>query len=189
MESSAPTSERDRVAQRSGVVFVLAVTAAGLALFAGFGIAMAACAHSVSDLSGLLQFPAPDAVRPVPIPKTACPYLRLVAVAATNAGAPWHDAFQPSTDWKHFAGELSAPLAALDVALAAAVPHVPDPVARDLVAVQHDVHVGRAELLTSTSVNDYLARSQVLSGYGTLGHASALVGSACGFTLAPPLPF
>ena len=165
------------------------MSAAGLALFVGFGIAMAACAHSVSELSGLLQFPAPAAVPPVPIPQTACPYLRLVAVAAENAGAAWHDAFQPSTGWKRFAGKLSVPLTALDTALATAAPHVPDPVARDLVAVQHDVHIGRAQLRAATSVNDYLARSQVLSGYGTLEHASALVGNACGFTLAPPLPF
>jgi hypothetical protein len=167
-------------------VFALSVSAAGLALFVGFVVPMAACAHSVSDL---LQLPAPEAVRPIPIPQTACPYLQLVAVAAENAGAPWHYAFQPSPDWKHFAAELSAPLTALDIALAAAVPHVPDPLAKDLVAVRHDVHVGRVELSASTSVNDYLAGSQVLSGYSTLEHASALVANACGFTLAPPLPF
>ena len=74
---------------------------------------MASCAHSVSDI---LQGTAPEAVRPIPIPQTACPYLQLVSVAATNAGAPWHDAFQPSPDWNHFAAELSAPLAALDIA-------------------------------------------------------------------------
>ena len=51
------------------------------------------------------------------------------------------------------------------------------------------VQVGRAELSASTSVSDYLARSQVLAGYGTLEHASALVANACGFTLAPPSPF
>ncbi|HEY5173388.1 MAG TPA: hypothetical protein VIK54_16825, partial [Acidimicrobiia bacterium] len=65
---------------------------------------------------------------------------------------------------------------------------VPDLVARDLRAVRHDVQVGRVELLAATSVNEYLARSEVLSGYGTLEHASALVANACGFTLAPPLP-
>jgi hypothetical protein len=183
---SAPTSERDRIARRSGVVFALSVSAVGLALFVGFVVPMAACAHSVSDI---LQGTAPEAVRPIPIPQTACPYLHHVAAAATNAGAPWHDAFQPSPDWNHFAAELSAPLAALDLALAAAVPHVPDPVARDLVAVRQDVQVGRAELSASTSVSDYLARSQVLAGYGTLEHASALVANACGFTLAPPSPF
>ena len=185
MGPSAPTSEQDRIARRSGVVFVLSVSAVGLALFVGFVVPMAACAHSISDI---LQLPAPEAVRPIPIPQTACPYLQLVAVAATNAGAPWHDAFQPSPDWKHFTAELSAPLTALDIALAAASSHVPDPVARDLLAVRHDVQVGRAELSAATSVNDYLARSQVLSGYATLEHASALVANACGFTLAPPLP-
>ena len=186
MGRSAPTSERDQIARRSGVVFVLSVSAVGLALFVGFVVPMAACAHTVSDI---LQGTAPEVVRPIPIPQTACPYLDLVAVAATNAGAPWHDAFQPSPDWNHFAAELTAPLAALDIALAAAVPHVPDPLARDLVAVRQDVQVGRAELSASTSVSDYLARSQVLSGYGTLEHASALVANACGFTLAPPSPF
>lgn len=185
MGRSAPTSERDRIARRSGVVFVLSVSAAGLALFVGFGVVMAACANSVSDV---LQLPAPEAVRPIPIPQTACPYLQVVAVAAEKAGAPWHGALEPTADWKQFSGQLSAPLTALDIALAAAVPHVPDLVARDLRAVRHDVQVGRVELLAATSVNEYLARSEVLSGYGTLEHASALVANACGFTLAPPLP-
>jgi hypothetical protein len=185
MGRSAPTSERDRIARRSGVVFVLSVSTVGLALLVGFGVVMAACAHSVSDL---LQLPAPEAVRPIPIPHSACPYLQVVAVAAEKAGAPWHGALEPSADWKRFTAQLSAPLTALDIALADAVPHVPGLVAQDLRAVRHDVQVGRVELLVATSVNDYLTRSEVLSGYSTLEHASALVANSCGFTLAPPLP-
>ena len=81
------------------------------------------------------------------------------------------------------------PLAALDLALGAAIPNVPAPVARDLREVRDDVQFGRVELLDATSANDYLNRSKVIAGYGTLVHASRLVGAACGADLAPPLPF
>ncbi|MDQ1474941.1 MAG: hypothetical protein QOE62_170 [Actinomycetota bacterium] len=190
MRHSEPTLERDRIARRSGAVFVLSVGAAGLALFAGFGFAMAACANSVGDVfAGFGNIGTFDTVKPIPIPQTACPYVRLASAAAADAAAPWHDAFAPSPDWNRFSKQLSAPLANLDAALAAAVPHVPDPVARDLRTVLRDVQFGRVQLLASTSVNDYMVTSKVLEGFTALGHASALIGTACGPTLAPPLPF
>jgi hypothetical protein len=34
-----------------------------------------------------------------------------------------------------------------------------------------------------------MTRSDVIDGFSRLGHASALVGNACGAPLAPPLPF
>jgi hypothetical protein len=171
-------------------VFLLSVGAAGLALFAGFGIAMAACEHSVRDVfSGFGNIGTFENVQPIPIPQTACPYVRLASAAAADAAAPWHDAFKPSPDWERFSTQLSGPLANLDAALGAAVPHVPEPVARDLRTVLADVKVGRVQLLAATSVSDYMARSDVLGGFAALGHASALIGTACGPTLAPPLPF
>jgi hypothetical protein len=190
MRHSEPTLERDRIARRSGAVFVLSVGAAGLALLGGFGFAMAACANSVGDVfSGFGNFGSFETVKPIPIPQTACPYVRLASAAAADAAAPWHDAFTPSPDWARFSKQLSTPLANLDAALTAAVPHVPRPVAQDLRTVLRDVQFGRVQLLAATSVSEYLTGSKVLEGFTALGHASALIGTACGPTLAPPLPF
>jgi hypothetical protein len=58
-----------------------------------------------------------------------------------------------------------------------------------LLATRHDVEIGRNDLLVASSVGDYLTASRVIDGYQSLAHASALVGTACGFTVAPPLPF
>jgi hypothetical protein len=196
VKSSAAAPKRDQTGRRSGVVFAAAVTTTGLAMMAGFGLLFSACADSFSHLldgvgspfaSGDLSFGEP--VDPIAIPQSSCPYLRLVSAAATNAGAPWHDAFSESTSLPRLARDLPAPLAALDGALGAAIPNVPSPVARDLGEVRRDVQVGRVELLAATSESEYLKQSKVLEGYTTLVHASRLVGAACGADIAPPLPF
>jgi hypothetical protein len=190
MRRSEPTLEGHRTAGRSGAVFAVSVGAVGLALFVGFGLAMNACANAVSEtFSGFGDIGTFDSVEPIPIPPTACPYVQLTSAAAAAAAAPWHDAFQPAPDWNRFAKELAAPLANLDAALGATVPHVPEAVALDLRAVQRDVEVGRVQLSAATSVSDYMTRSDVIDGFSRLGHASALVGNACGAPLAPPLPF
>jgi hypothetical protein len=196
VKSSTQASKRDRTERRPGIVFTAAVSSTGLALLVGFGLLFSACANSFSHLldgvgtnfgSGDLSFG--DNVQPVPVPQASCPYLRLVSAAATNAGAPWHDAFSGSASIQRLAHDLPAPLAALDAALGAAIPNVPSPVARDLRAVRTDVQFGRVELVAATSAKDYLNQSKVIEGYGTLVHASRLVGAACGADIAPPLPF
>src|SRR6478609_3642275 len=106
-------------------------------MMAGFGLLFSACAESFSHLldgvgspnfaSGDLSFGEP--VDPIAIPQSSCPYLLLVSAAATNAGAPWHDAFSVSASLPRLARDLPAPLAALDGALGAAIPNVPGPVA------------------------------------------------------------
>jgi hypothetical protein len=190
MRHSEPTLDRDRIARRSGAVFVLSVGAAGLALFVGFGIAMAACEHSLEDaFSGFGKVGSFESVEPIPIPPSACPYVRLTAAAAADASKPWHDAFEPTADWERFSKDLTGPLANLDAALGAAVPHVPELVAQDLREVQRDVEFGRVQLFAAKSVSEYMGGSKVFEGFTALGHASALVGTACGPTLAPPLPF
>jgi hypothetical protein len=190
VERSGPGSDRDRVVRRSGAVFALSISAAALTVAVGFGIAFAACTEAVSQIfSGIGPLSMPQDVAPIPIPQRSCPYLRLVSAAATNAGAPWHDALAGSGSWIRFTREISGPLADLDAALGAAVPRVPGPVAQDLRTVRHDVQIGRVELLAASSVGDYMGRSQVFEGYTTLTHAGALVGNACGAALAPPLPF
>jgi hypothetical protein len=177
-------------------VFVAAVGATGLALLVGFGLLFSACADAFSHLGGSFgTILLPDGldlgadVRPIPIPPTSCPYLRLVATAAANAGAPWHDAFSGSASLARLERDLPAPLAALDFALGAAIPNVPAPVARDLREVRNDVQFGRVRLLAATSADEYLRESKVIEGYGTLVHAGRLVGAACGANIAPPLPF
>ena len=182
--------EAEPSSTRSGIVFLLSVIATGVALLVGFGVLMTACANSLSrvgDAFGSVTTSPP--VQPIAIPQSACPYLRLVATAATNAGAPWHVAFEPAADWNRFSHDLAGPLVALDDALTAAVPNVPAAVAQDLREVQRDVQRGRVQLLVASSVTDYMGQSNVVEGYTALGHASALVGNACGVTIAPPLPF
>jgi hypothetical protein len=189
MRHSEPTFDRDRIARRSGAVFALSVAATGLALFVGFGIAMAGCEHSLQDAFSGFGNGSFESVAPIPIPPTACPYVRLTAAAAAEAAKPWHDAFAPAADWARFSKDLSAPLANLDAALTATVPNVPAPVAQDLRTVQHDVEFGRVQLFAANSVSEYMNGSKVFEGFTALGHASALVGTACGPQLAPPLPF
>jgi hypothetical protein len=190
MRRSQPTLEGDRTARRSGAVFALSVGAVGLALFVGFGLAMAACEHSLQNaFSGFGDIGSFDSVKPIPIPPSACPYVRLTAAAAADAAKPWHVAFEPTADWARFSKDLTAPLANLDAALGASVPHVPELVAQDLREVQRDVEYGRVQLFSAKSVSEYMGRSMVVEGFTALGHASALIGTACGPTLAPPLPF
>lgn len=196
VRSSASPPKRDRAERLPGTVFFTVVGSVGLAMMVGFGLLFAACADSFSHLGdGLTLGPTPkgfpfgDDVKPIRIPPASCPYLRLVAAAATNAGAPWHDAFSNRASLARLERDLPEPLAALDSALGAAIPNVPGPVARDLRSVRADVQFGRVELYAATSADEYLSRSKVLEGYGTLVHASELVGGACGVDIAPPLPF
>jgi hypothetical protein len=191
--SRVPVSdeERARIVGRSSAVFALSMCVVAIGVVVGFGIAFAACADTASHLFDGLggSFSSPGDVKPVPIPATACPYLRLVSASATDAGTPWHDALQEHGDWNLLKLRLTAPLASLDNALGTAIPQVPDVVAQDLRETRRDVQIGRAELLAASSVSDYLGRSNVIDGYQSLAHAGALVGTACGFALAPPLPF
>jgi hypothetical protein len=189
------TSERDRTERRKNTVFVVSMLGGLLTLFAGFSFAFAACARSLdsainSAFSGFNLAPSFKAdVQPIAIPQSACPSLRVVSVAAKDAAAPWAQVFDPAIDPTEFSKRLAAPLASLDGALGAAVDHVPGPVASDLRTVREKVESGRLQLPVKDSVMRYLDRSGVVDGYSTLQHASALVGNACGFVLAPPIPF
>jgi len=172
-------------------VFLAAVGGIGVAMLAGFGLMFSACGHAFSDAtSGFNFFPDEKDTpsRAIPIPPAACPYLRLVSAAATDAAEPWRLGLDPSTKWDRFATELSEPLARLDAALGAAITRVPPAVAHDLIEARRNVEVGRVQLLATTSVHDYLGQGNVLAGTSALADADALVGTACNVTLAP-LPF
>jgi hypothetical protein len=162
-------------------------------MLVGFAMALSACENALSftgpDLSGLDKILQRPVAHPIAIPQSACPSLQLVSVAAHEANEPWRQAFQPSPDWTRFSTALSTPLASLDGALGVAVDNVPAPVAHDLREVRRRVEIGRVELTTAQTIDDYMKHSGVLDGYSTLVHASDLVGNACGFELAPPFPF
>jgi hypothetical protein len=181
--------EQRRIERNSPLVFSLAMFGAVIAIFVGFGIAIASCEDSVAEIVENFGKGQQPSVTSIPIAKSSCPYLRLVSVAAANAGAPWNeDIGYGEPPWSRFSSQLRAPLGALDIALGDAIPHVPALVAADFSEVRRDVEIGRLDLATSYSVDDYMARAPVVEGYLKLVHASELVGNACGFEVAPP-PF
>ena len=194
MRPPTDRAEKRKGFTRFGVVLASTwVIGSVIAMLVGFSMALSECKGALNDsFSGFnLDLHRPVA-HPIPIPHSACPSLRLVSVAAHDADEPWRQLFQAPVlhqDWTQFSQALSKPLASLDGALGAAVDHVPGPVASDLREVRRRVEVGRFELTTPHSVNDYMNNSGVLDGYTKLLHASDLVGNACGFELAPPLPF
>jgi len=137
--------------------------------------------------------PTPDVgIKPIAIPAAACPYLQAVHTTAAAAGKGWADVLDTSDSekWRLFRAQLRPKIARFDQALRVALPHVPGRVATELHYTLHELRVGRAKLSTSKTEHDYEAQTQhaVLGGYSALLKASELVGSACGFTLAPP-PF
>jgi hypothetical protein len=201
MRPPTDRAEKRKGFTRFGVVFASTwVIGSVIAMLVGFSMALSECKGALDsfsgvnvDLSGFDKMLHRPVANPIPIPHSACPSLRLVSVAAHEANEPWRRLFQDpavlTQDWTQFSQALSTPLASLDGALGAAVDHVPGPVASDLREVRRRVEVGRLELTTPHTVNDYMNNSGVLDGYTALLHASDLVGNACGFVLAPPLPF
>ena len=128
------------------------------------------------------------AVKPIPIPATACPYLRVVHVAASSAGVDWFTAlgYNTAKQWQPFALQLEPKLTVLETSLVASIPHVPRPVARDFEDTAHQIVIGRAPT-ASRNVNEYLkgTNGAVITGWSALNHASDLIGNACGFDFAP----
>jgi hypothetical protein len=154
----------------------------GFVTLLGFGVA--SCMNSINfnfDLGG-------PAVKPIPIPATACPYLRVVHVAASAAGVDWFTAlgYGAAKQWQPFARQLEPKLTVLESSLVASIPHVPHPVARDFEDTAHQIVIGHSPT-ASRNVNDYLNRtnSAVITGWSALNHASELIGNACGFDFAP----
>lgn len=122
-------------------------------------------------------------LKPVPVPASACPYLRRVHDTAGSAGqAQWQ--VDSLTD---FHAQLGPNLVAFESALRAALPRVPVKVATSLREVLVHVSVGVRQLDTSRSAAEYETASSgdVLAGLDALNDASDLVGNACGFRLTP----
>ena len=91
---------------------------------------------------------------------------------------------QPSDakTWHTFATPLDPKLKRFSIALRAAIPRTPAPLSIRLQRVLHYVEVGQPELSDSTTVYDYLSRTNyaVIDGERSLSEASDLVGDACG---------
>jgi hypothetical protein len=144
------------------------------------GAALASCI-ATADFG-----PTPQALKPIPIPAASCPYLRAVHATAERAGAGWGDVLFSSDRkrWRRFAVQVGPKLAAFDLALRAAIPNTPRPVATRLRRNLRQVEIGRARLTVSRDGWDYFDRTHwaVITGYENLSDASDLVGHACGFT-------
>lgn len=132
-------------------------------------------------------------LEPIPVAATACPYLRQIHDEADAAGRVYRQLWlAPATGqgWRRDQAQEAQQLAAFQLTLLAAVPHVPPPVARQLQILIADVAAGRKKVAVARSGSDYVTSSiqQVGNGLAALGNANDLVGNACGFTLSPPLP-
>jgi hypothetical protein len=124
----------------------------------------------------------------VPIPSTACPYLRVVRDAATAARDGLFGRHDTPASWKAFSQQLNE----FDGALREAVPKVPPRVATKLREVVRQVDIGRAEVPHAHTDTEYQQQigDAAFDGYFALADVSTLVGPACGFTVAPdPFPF
>jgi hypothetical protein len=171
----------------------LVALAALVAVFVGFGAVMVACGNSLSHIGEGIAVPNfSKSLAAIPVPSASCAPLRAVQLTAADAGQSWGTVFTNPSDtssWHSFAAQLGPRLARFDVALHAAVPRTPAPIAAELRDVIRKVDVGRVQLPHAQSEADYatLTNNAVLEGYASLGRASDLMGDACGFTLAPGL--
>jgi len=132
------------------------VIAGVLAFVVLCGVGIASCMNSFSHSFGSLG--GPTVVKRVPIPAAACPYLRVVYVAAESAGAGWVSAldYHTTQQWRPFAVQLAPKLPVLETALLVASAHVPRPVASYFTDALHQVVIGRPPLAASQTVDDYL---------------------------------
>jgi hypothetical protein len=170
-------------------MLLLGVIAAGTALLLGFGVLAARCTDSFNQHVESAFHPVTnEPVRPIPVSRKACTYLREVGARAEGAAAPWVG-MSDAEPWRPFQARLNQVLPPFAIALAAAIPHVPTPVARDLTEVLRQVEIGRATLPGTVSMSDYLMKSDtaVYTGTFALAHASSLVGDACGARVLPAL--
>jgi hypothetical protein len=142
---------------------------------------------AMSSVKPLGDLDARPPVKPISIPATACPYLRLVSASASTANYSAGYAADDGRSWRAFAQRTAPALASLERSLQLAMPHVPRLVAAQLRVTLHQVVIGRPALMTSRSSADYFdtTHGAQLIGYTALADASGRVGNACGFTLVP----
>jgi hypothetical protein len=169
-------------------MFILGAVGAVLVLLVVACIVIVASLDSIGDN---ISLPGDKHFTPIPVAATACPYLREVHDKADAAGETFRNVIDPQTEWRTAAAQHAQQLAAFELTLRAAIPHVPTPVATELKTVHAKVAAGRKEIAAARSASEYLSLSsgQVFDGTVALGNASDLVGNACGFTLNPSVSF
>jgi hypothetical protein len=167
--------------------------------FLGLAVAFAAgvggCAYVAATLSRDLDFSFGglngEHVKPIRVPQSSCPYLRLVRETAAIAGEA-SGAAHSETDaieWRRQSLVLGQKLLTFDSALRAAAAHTPMRIARQLDDVDAQVNLGVKQLTMSRTGSDWSSStiSGVMNGYSSLSYASDLTGQACGFTVAPDM--
>jgi hypothetical protein len=127
-------------------------------------------------------------IKPIPVPATACPSLRLVHDDAARATAVWNPVWsgtETPSQAREFWVEMGPILERLDQSLHRALPRVPAPIAAQFRVSIRDVEVGQAALLYFRDPHRYMSAtfSQLFEGSDALWQASQLVGNACGFDL------
>jgi hypothetical protein len=150
------------------------------------GLGLIAAGFSVGSGASIDLGPnfGPRHLKPIAIPKTACPYLKAVNVTAGAAQAFWNEpsAFNklgtPASD-----RQLEAVLAPFDFSLRVAATQVPARLRLELSDTAHQVEIGRASIAYGR-VMDTRFILALAAGLQSLNNASDLVGHACGFPLA-----
>jgi hypothetical protein len=178
--------------RRSKLIFPLGVIAAVVALVALAFAAFAFALNNVFKGVGNIGLPARERLEPIPIAASACPYLREVHDKAESASRAYMGALSAQTGsrrWPTEAAEHAQDLAAFELTLRAAIPHVPARVATELRQVRAKVAAGRKDVAAAHSASEYVGLSwgHAADGATALQNASDLVGQACGFELWPSL--
>ncbi len=182
--TTAPHNDEARKPSRARF-FILGAVGAFVFLVVVVCVAIVAALNSLGDISIGSKH-----LEPIPVAPSACPYLREVHDKADAAGRAYLGVLTGQLDphgWRTEAARHAQLLAAFELTLRAAKPHVPAPVANELQTVIVKVAAGRKEVKTAQSPSDYqsLSAGQVFEGTAALGNASDLVGNACGFVLSP----
>jgi hypothetical protein len=130
-------------------------------------------------------------LKPIPISKSACPYVAFMHAAANNyqSNAPLFgiafDANGHLVPWSRERPHLDATLQLLEGSIKAGTPHFPHPIRAQLAITQGAVHEGRLQLARSSNPGDLITRAQpaIDRGQRAFGFASDLVGHQCAVDL------
>jgi hypothetical protein len=156
-----------------------------LAVFYGVAVAAAVIAmHNIGTVGNR------EHLEPVPIAAAACPYVRVMHVAATNfqdayPGLGTNASTLDAARWPTTRGQLASTAATFEHAIEVSRRHFPAPVRAQLATTLHEIHAGRIQLVHARDPNDVIARTVTMyaNGQRAFGYASDLVGPQCGVGL------
>jgi hypothetical protein len=132
-----------------------------------------------------------DHLTPIPIAKSACPYVVAMHDAANefqNEVGSFDLAvllYPPARPWPQSRPALRHAADVLDVTIAAGIPHVPPPVRTYLTRVRIAIDEGRRAAAVAATPNAFVARVEPLIAKGRreFGYAGDLIGHACSVDL------